>query len=52
MKSGADLYLTGLLSLFESDTTSSKDCFLMALRLGYKDPDKVRKHLDNLGKHR
>ena len=52
MKSVADLYLTGLLSLFEGDTTSAKDCFHNALRLGYKDPDKVRKHLDNLGKHR
>ena len=48
MKSVADLYLTGLLSLFEGDTTSAKDCFHNALRLGYKDPDKVRKHLDNL----
>ena len=52
MKSGADFYLTGLLSLFEGDTTSAKDCFLIALRLGYEHPDKVRKHLDNLGKHR
>ena len=48
MKRVADLYLSGLLSLFEGDTTSAKDCFHNALRAGYKDPDKVRKHLDNL----
>ncbi len=47
-ESTADFYYTGVKLLLINDIRSAKMAFEMALKLGYEDLTKVKKHLENL----
>ncbi len=47
-ESASDFYYTGVKLLLINDIRSAKMAFEMALKLGYEDLSKVKRHLENL----
>ena len=50
MKNAVDYYYVGVQSLFRNDGLSAKRAFEIALKEGYGDQQKIKKHLENLNR--
>ena len=51
-ESATDFYYAGIALLFQNNKITARECFEMALLLGYEDSEKVQQHLENLKNRR